>query len=771
MLNISVFPKEANAPSFPGLPPWMGQLLRARGVETAEAAQAFLHPTEAQLLSPFALHQMSQAVALLRQAQAKGSRVAIYGDYDVDGVCASAILYEALSAQGISCENYIPQRHEEGYGLNTPAVERLAKRCQVLLTVDCGISSIEEVQAAKAAGMTVIVTDHHRPGDRLPEADAVVSPLLGGYPFPFLCGAGVAWKLALALAGEEAKALLDMAALATVADMVPLTGENRALVALGLERLSATHRPGLRALMAAAGLSGKVTSEQVAFQLAPRMNACGRMASAALALSLLLTRDGAEAEALALGMEKLNQQRKEEENQVIDAALAQVAQMDLVETRAIVVAGEGWNSGVVGLAAGRIAEKFCYPTVALSVAGEQCVGSARSAGDVDIFQALSQCKDLFIRFGGHSQAAGLTLEKRLLPEFRQRLSQAVSQQTGGLPPQPRMVCDGRLSLSQVTEETVGLLSLLEPYGMGNPAPRFLCEAAQALTLRAVGAEGKHLKCTFRQGSALRDGIFFGGGEWAGNGGGSFQMVMTPTLNEFRNRISAECRIHALTLLPETLPRQPEREWLSFLAEERGEAPAEPLTLFQLDALMAGAQGTLLVCRCLETALDMRARYGQADFCLGKASDSRAYHSILLYGGAKGTCASYRHVVLCDGDLGEAGGYAAACPGSKVWALPCSAGMKGLLAAGYTHRDGLREGYVQLRRAPVRDVSLFAQSCGLTPLQGAFVLSVLGELRLAQVNFSPFEAKIAPLIRREPEESPLFRAARNVKEDVHGIFGL
>ena len=233
--------------------------------------------------NPLALYGLEKAAAIIRVAAAQGKRAVIYGDYDVDGVSASAILHETLGMLGMTRQVYLPDRHKEGYGLNIPAVEKLAREAELLITVDCGITSIAEVRRAKELGMTVVVTDHHRHPEELPPADAVVSPLLGGYPFPGLCGAGVAWKLALALAGEKAMELMELAAIATVADMVPLVDENRVIAALGLDRLAQTKRPGLRAVMERAGVQGTVSSDQVGFQIAPRMNACGRMASARIA--------------------------------------------------------------------------------------------------------------------------------------------------------------------------------------------------------------------------------------------------------------------------------------------------------------------------------------------------------------------------------------------------------------------------------------------------------------------------------------------------------
>ena len=763
MLVLSLSsPSEAVLP-LPGLPGWLCQLLAARGVTGPEEAQRFLHPSADQLREPESLQGVAKAAELIRGAAARGKSAVIYGDYDVDGVSASAILWETLGMLGMERTVYLPDRHSEGYGLNVPAVEKLAEKAELLITVDCGITSVKEVRRAKELGMTVIVTDHHQPPDELPDADAVVSPLLGGYPFPGLCGAGVAWKLALALVGGRAMELNELAAIATVADMVPLTDENRVIAALGLERLEHTQRPGLRAVMNLAGIQGSVTSDQVAFQIAPRMNACGRMASARIAFDMLTTRAPSKAEELALRMEALNQERKTQENRVVEAALGQVAGMDLVENHAIVVWGDDWNSGVVGLAAGKVAEQYACPAVALAVEGDTCVGSARSAGEIDIYQALSQCADLFERFGGHRQAAGLTLKKEKLTAFSRRLSDAVAEQTGGRPILPEIRCDAALSLRDVTEETVQWLQRLEPFGMGNPAPRFLCEDAQALSLRRVGAEGRHLKCSFAQRGALRDGIFFGGGDWAGKTEARLRFVFSPTLNEFRGRISAECRVYAMRMMPQSLAEDRNREAVSLFSESGSGAPASTLSPGDLPSLMAAGQGTLLVCRCLKTALALLEQFPEADFCLDEAKDARAFNTILLYGGAGGVSPAFRNIVLCDGDMGEAEAYRTACPKADVKALPLSDSLKRLLADSFAAQDSLRNCYVILKKQSFHDLYDFSAACGLSFLQSAFALSVLRQIDLIDASFSPFRVALLPMVKRSPEESFVYQKAKSCIE--------
>lgn len=763
--------QKAEIPQALGMyPGWMAQLLQARGIETREAAEAFLHPSREQILDPLLLHDMAKARDMLLDAVLQKLPVVIYGDYDCDGVCASAILLDTLEKMGADVQPYIPDRHREGYGLNMDAVEKLAQTYKVLVTVDCGITSVQEVALAKENGMQVIVTDHHTVGDALPAADAVVTPHLGNYPFPGLCGAGVAWKLALALAGHEAEALMDIAAMATVADMVPLLQENRAIVKLGLEKMEYTRRPGLVTLMQRAGISGSISAQQVAFQLAPRINACGRMDSAMIALEMLRTRDGARGMELANRAHELNEERKALENAVIDEASAQAAGMDLQKYHALVVQGDTWNSGVVGLAAGKMAEMYGYPTVALAREGENLVGSARSASDVDIYRALKSCEDLFLRFGGHKQAAGMTLKAENLPAFRERLNDAVKAQLQGLAPRKQVVCDGEMALADVTVEGIERLSLMEPFGMGNPSPLFLCRHALALNLRAVGAEGKHLQCTFQQGEHLRKGIFFGGGRWQGQEG-TFSLAFSPSLNEFRGDVTAQLQLKHMALEPLALKKDEAREMLHFACAQRMESQRALISEETLPGLMEGEQGTLLVCRTLETALAMYRRFPKAVFALEDAADPRAYHTILLYGGPGKACAPFRHVVLCDGGLMEDAAWQKACPEAKVYAMPESESVHQLARQAALYKDALRSCYVAVKKALPRDLILFSEQAGITLSQAHFALRVLEEIGLIDYTAQPFSVQLLPMAKHDPSESVFYRLVHRLKEETDGVFGL
>ena len=542
------------SPPFGSLPGWFSALLYARGIRTGEEAERFLNPSLDDLRDPFLLHGMAETVSLLRSAIAGGKTILVYGDYDADGVCAASILMETLHEEGASLAYRIPSRHTEGYGLNAAAVREIAEKAQVLITVDCGISNVEEVALAKELGLTVIITDHHQPPEILPRADAVMDPLLGDYPCRCLCGAGVALKICQALqgmAGVEKR--LDLAAIATVADVVPLLDENRAIVREGLRRIGTTARPGLRALLKSAGLCSapgdSVTADDLAFRLGPRLNAAGRLGDAKLGVHLLLTPDPAKAENIAAMLEEANRTRQRFEREMTAEALSQLSLETLVDAHVVLVSGEDWNPGLIGLTAGRLCERFHLPAIALSIHGDTAVGSCRSIPGVNIYRMLQACDDLLERFGGHEQAAGLTVKAENIPLLRERLEKVISAAAPEETFLPSMEYDLAVPFRTWTPDSVSWLSRLEPTGCGNPPPLFLLPGTEVQSIRRVGKDGSHLKLTLLDADlSIVEAIAFGAGDTADANPHKLDLLYCPILNSFRGRASVEARVAALNIV-------------------------------------------------------------------------------------------------------------------------------------------------------------------------------------------------------------------------------
>ena len=532
---------------FPGLPEWESGLLSARGVDTPEKAEKFLHPSLADLHDPFAMRDMDRAVELIREAVRNGDRILVYGDYDVDGISAVTILLETLLEEGADASFRIPARHQEGYGLNERAVREAAGTYRLLITVDCGITSVNEVRLAKELGMKVIVTDHHEIPETLPPADAVLNPLLGSYPFRRLCGAGVALKICQALQGlPGVEKKVDAAALATVCDIVPLTDENRVIVREGLRRMPETGRPGLKALMEASGVGKTVRPDDLGFRLGPRLNAAGRLEDADQGVRLLMTRDPEEAGKLAAHLNENNRIRQETERQMVREAMELFPeQADLTRDRVVILKGENWNPGIIGLTAGKLCERLHHPTIVLTRQGENFVGSCRSVPGVNIWEMLNLCGDLFVRFGGHAQAAGLTIREERIPELRTRLNEAVRTRCGDRCFLPVMEYDCEIPLDRIDLKMIDALEDLEPSGFGNPAPVFRVREAFLQEARRVGADGSHLKLTLLEGNALRSGIGFGLGDAADQPLNRVDALFRPVRNEYNGRVTPQLQVQAI----------------------------------------------------------------------------------------------------------------------------------------------------------------------------------------------------------------------------------
>ena len=493
----------------------IARLLVARGVSEPGDAADFLNPTIAQLHDPFGLIDLSIAVDRLLRAVATGERIAIHGDYDVDGVTSTVMLQRLLELLGGDVVHFIPNRLLDGYGLEPAAIERLANdQVNVIVSVDCGIRSAAAAIRARELGVDLLITDHHKPEATLPGALAVINPKRPDCPYPNkdLAGAGVALKLVQALCQrtdhtEWLPGFIKLAALGTLADVVPLLGENRAIAKLGLEQLSQTrHTPGLRALLESTGLLGEsITGFHVAFRLAPRLNAAGRMSTPDLATKLLLLTDDDQAEearAIAEKLESENVRRKEEEAETLTAARRQVdTNPDVGAHAMLVVWGQGWHRGVIGIVASRLVDAYRRPSLVLAVDGDTAYGSGRSIADFDLLEALEQCSDLFTRFGGHRHAAGLTIRAGRLKELRARLTDFANDTLSPEDLIPRLRVDGHLPLASITPAVVEGLKAMEPFGSGNPRPVFHTGAVQ-LTKKPRVLKNQHLSMSIRQGARV-----------------------------------------------------------------------------------------------------------------------------------------------------------------------------------------------------------------------------------------------------------------------------
>lgn len=510
-------PEAAAALEQANLPPLAALVLCARGYDTPEQAAAFLRHDSSLLHDPFLLRDMDRAVARLERALEAAERICVYGDYDVDGITSTCLLTSYLTSRGAQVLPYIPNRLTEGYSLNTAAIDQLHRQgVSLIVTVDCGITNMEETDYAVSLGIDVIITDHHECKDELPRAAAVVNPHRPdcAYPFPMLAGVGVALKLALAMTPPEQRdrtlaAYCDLAAIGTVADVMDLRGENRAIVSLGLSRLDAIHRPGLEALIREAGQEHKpLTAGTISFSLAPRINAAGRMGCPELAVRLLLTSSPLQAEVYARELCSLNRDRQSVELSIFEACQDHLARHPQETQGAIVLAGSSWHQGVVGIVASRLAERYQVPAFMICLEDGKGKGSCRSYGQFNLFQALEDCSDLLEGFGGHELAAGFTIRQENIPAFRVRMSRLAAEWNKNHPSDTALTVDVLLRDARLINlENVQSLDILEPHGTGNPSPIFALTGATVLNFSRVGG-GRHTRLQLRKGGVILDGIFF-----------------------------------------------------------------------------------------------------------------------------------------------------------------------------------------------------------------------------------------------------------------------
>lgn len=774
-----------------GLPERLLELLLDREIDTPEKIERYLHPKREDLVDPMLMQDMDKAVNVIRDAIEKHEEITVFGDYDVDGVTATAILLTYLRKQGAQVGFYIPDRHGEGYGLNIAAIEQIATHSKLLITVDCGITCAAEVARAKELGMRVIVTDHHQLGPQIPECEAVLNPLLGHYPFRRLCGAGVAFKLVQAMGGTEAiEPLWELAALATIADIVPLMDENRVIVYYGLAAMAATQRPGLIALMESAGIDPqKVSSSDVAFRMAPRINAGGRLALASRGVQLLTTRRMDTAREIAEELNQDNIRRRELEIEIFQQADEMTRQqIDFMNERAIVVCGEGWNPGVIGLAASRLVEKYKWPTILLSRDGDICVGSARSIPGVNIHEAMSTCRDLFIRFGGHAQAAGLTIEAKNVPEFKRRLSEAIREQAAPEAFIPTEEYDLELELSEMTEAFVDAFSAMQPTGFGNPAPVFCVRGVHTTDVRTIGKDGAHLRMRLAQGSDMRSAIGFRMGDRAANLPEVIEAIITLSINVWQDKRSVQCELRQMqAYMPgkafiAECQRQSEKisnAMLSTLClpDQKAEN-IERMTLEQAKTVLAsefekGYQGILIGVHTLAALkllnVHLAVMHAQLDYVLEKTEDIRGFNTLVMVPDWANIAFSPRLIVAMDGMLsdGERVLVKEKFPKARVIEVTDMRTQSSSAACRLLPDDSsLRQLYKVLRQREKTDctMNVLSAATGLEEDMIRCGMRIMQQLGLIEYTLYPLSFKVLPSGKVSLEDSSLRAKLIRMKDE-------
>ena len=493
----------------------IAQLLYNRGLSEPSQLESFIAADERLSGDPFLLPDMHQAVARIYQALLSAESIAIYGDFDTDGITATALLVQGLSMLNCKATPYIPHRLTEGYGLKTAALDNLYQQgISLVITVDCGITALSEVKRAQRKGLDIIITDHHTPQDIVPPASAVINPKLpeSRYPFSELAGVGVALKLLQALfqgIGQEERLnkLIDLVALGTVADMMPLLGENRYLVKQGLKLLSASPRLGIGEIITQSGLDiDSLDASSISWSIAPRLNAAGRLEHAMSSYKLLMTDSATEAHELAVWLEQTNAERQRLTTKALAKAREQVLAQGI--SPLLIASDRDYPAGICGLVASRLSEEFYRPAIVIRSGEQTSSGSCRSIPEFNIILALRECSSLFSHFGGHSQAAGFSLPTRNLPRLHQALLQMATTQLDGVDLRPKLDIDTEVRLSDLIGDTFPIIQRLAPFGQGNPVPTFLSHRVEVVDYRTMGTNGEHLKLKLKQGNTLWDGVGF-----------------------------------------------------------------------------------------------------------------------------------------------------------------------------------------------------------------------------------------------------------------------
>ena len=541
--------------------PVAGRILAGRGIRTAAEARSYIRPSLDSLHDPFLMRDMGLAVDRLCQAIDNHERIMVYGDYDVDGTTAVALMYSFLKTQTDNLIYYIPDRYTEGYGISTKGIDTAKEKgCTLVIALDCGIKSVEKMQYAKSIGVDFIICDHHTPGDIIPEAVAVLNMKRADclYPFKELSGCGVGFKLVQAYAQrrllpmQQVYRLLPLLAMSIASDVVPVTGENRILAFYGLRALNASPSVGVQAIMKVAGIEGKtVNMSDLVFKFGPRINAAGRIKSGAEAVRLLITDDAEAALRFAQDIDSYNQDRRDKDTKTTDEALEQLQQDPMNATKhTTVVFSPDWHKGVVGIAASRLTETYYRPTIVLTAGDDEIIsGSARSVSDFDIYTAIDSCRDLLTNFGGHKFAAGLSMHRKDLPEFQRRFEEYVAAHITPEQQVPTLDIEAEVELSDMNWKMYKILQCLEPFGPGNERPLFLCRhLINNRSTRAV-SEGRHLHLDLTDRIVAMDGIAFGQGDKAEHlqNGNSIDICFYLEENTYRGRSTLQMNAQDIKL--------------------------------------------------------------------------------------------------------------------------------------------------------------------------------------------------------------------------------
>ncbi len=545
--NATAYAKEI------GESPLVAGILWHRGIRTKEEALAFLHPDRSPYSNPFEIKDMDVAIQRIQKAIQEKQHITVYGDYDVDGMTATSLLLRTLRKAGAEADFYIPDRMREGYGFNRAALEELSEATDLLVSVDCGVASVEDVKAV-AEKLDIIITDHHLPGSALPPALAVLNPHREDCPSKEkeLCGVGVVFKLCQALWTALGKGTfeedLELVTIGTIADLVPLRGENRKIVKEGLSRMQNTGNKGIAALIEVAGLQGKeINAGHVGFMLAPRLNASGRIGTAKKGVALLTSETSSEASRLALDLDLLNTERQTIERDILERAIHSLEKASVEDMPALVVAGEDWNPGVIGIVASRLVDHYYKPAIVFDIQEDgTCKGSCRSIKGLHMFEALQATAEHIEQFGGHAMAAGLTVKREKLPAFRAAFSAYCKEHLTEEEYIPKVSVESELAPKDITFSLVEDLSRLEPYGMENPKPFFGCRSMRGTEAMAIGKEKRHLRFQAGTKDAPVTALMWNKGHLAGIvNAEAIDIVYAPSVNEWNGHKSLQCIVNSM----------------------------------------------------------------------------------------------------------------------------------------------------------------------------------------------------------------------------------